>query len=162
MINPVHLHSYVIGPVLGALALPKAKEASQLLLLTAAQESRCGEFLHQIKGPARGIFQMEPATHDSLRDNYIAHRPDLSTSLFKLTPIFDASVLDYNLAYATAMARILYRPVKDPLPQFGDIEGMARYWKHHYNTLLGRGTVEEAMQSYKRLIEPYQAKIWRD
>lgn len=162
MINPVHLYSYVIAPVLDALALPKAKEASQLLLLTVAQESRCGKYLHQVRGLARGIFQMEPATHDSLRDNYVARRPEISSLLSKYTPIFDASVLDYNLAYATAMARILYRPVKAPLPQFGDIEGMARYWKHHYNTLLGRGTVEEAMESYKRLIEPYQARVWRD
>ena len=162
MINPVHLYSYVIMPVLDALSFPKAKEASQLLLLTIAQESKCGKYLHQIKGPARGICQMEPRAHDSLRDNYIAHRPELSAVLYRYTPIFDASVLDYNLAYATAMARILYRPVKAPLPQFGDIEGMARYWKHNYNTLLGRGTVEEAMESYKRLIEPYQARIWRD
>jgi len=40
--------------------------AVKLLLGTAAQESRFGTFLHQLGGgPAKGAFQMEPATFEA-------------------------------------------------------------------------------------------------
>lgn len=53
-------------------------EAVDLLMLTAAQESEMGRYLYQLgNGPARGIFQMEPATHRCLYENYLKNKSDL-------------------------------------------------------------------------------------
>ena len=57
-----------------------------------------------------------------------------------------------DLAYACAMARIHYLRKPEPLPAHDDIEGLARYWKEHYNTFLGKGTVEEFVHNYRRLV----------
>ena len=47
-----------------------SREAVDLLMVTAAQESHCGEYIQQIGGgPAMGIFQMES---DTLADLYNA------------------------------------------------------------------------------------------
>ena len=32
------------------------------------------------------------------------------------------------------------------LPEYNDIEGMAKYWKTYYNTSQGAGTLERAVQ----------------
>lgn len=49
--------------------------AVNLLLGTAAQESEFGKYIRQIRGPALGVFQMEPATFDWLRDKYSLKYP---------------------------------------------------------------------------------------
>ena len=45
--------------------------AEELLMLTCAVESQLGTYLKQIKGPARGIFQMEPATERDCWVNFL-------------------------------------------------------------------------------------------
>ena len=64
MIQPEHLVKYVIEPVLKTLDL-YSEDAVNLVLGTACVESECGRWLHQLgTGPALGIYQMEPDTHD--------------------------------------------------------------------------------------------------
>jgi hypothetical protein len=130
--------------------------AENLLLGTAAQESQMGKYLKQIGGPAFGIYQMEPATHNDLWANFIEFRPelkknvmDLASSTFKNTPL----ELIANLAYATAMTRVFYLRVKELLPKPADIDGLAFYWKRHYNTNLGKGTVNEFKENYRRFVK---------
>jgi hypothetical protein len=130
--------------------------AVQLLMLTAAQESRLGYYIAQVRGPALGIFQMEPATHADIWDNYLAYRPEMAAKLQRLAGSYpvrpQADVMIYNLKYAAAMARVHYRRVTDPLPVVDDIPAMAAYWKQHYNTPKGRGTVAEAVHNYERYV----------
>ena len=40
-----------------------SESATNLLLGTAAQESRFGTYIKQINGPACGVFQIEPLTY---------------------------------------------------------------------------------------------------
>lgn len=141
-INPGQLREYVIAPVLDHLALPSKNDAAALLLNTAAAESQ-RHFLHQLHGgPALGIYQMEPATHDDIFTNFLAHRTDLRDRVLGLSidgeP--DAGQMIGNLYYATAMARIHYWRVPAPMPDAGDVQAQADYWKAHYNTELGAGT----------------------
>ena len=49
-----------------------------------------------------------------------------------------------NLYYATAMCRVHYRRVKEPIPN--TVIGQAQYWKRYYNTPLGKGTEENYIQ----------------
>lgn len=133
--------------------------ASNLLMGTAAQESRLGTYIRQLgSGPALGIFQMEPLTHDDIWLNYLAHRRELKRTISKYlswrhfgahSSLF-AEELEWNLAYATAMARVHYLRVPERLPPSNDVEGLARYWKQHYNTPLGGGTEQEFMHNYSQ------------
>lgn len=149
MIEPSQLREYVIRPVLKRLAL-HSRSAEELLMLTAAQESLLGRFLHQVNGPALGIFQMEPATHDDIWGNYLDYRQGLADSVRDYG--WAANHMVGNLNYACAMARIHYLRVPYALPQADDVQGMAEYWKRHYNTPQGHGTVKRAVDNYTRLV----------
>jgi hypothetical protein len=147
-IHPGQLREYLVRPVLNRLGL-YSEAAEELLMLTAAAESLCGEYLHQVGGPALGIFQMEPRTHDDIWDNYLRFKPDLAVQMKHYGRL--SQQLAGNLYYACAMARIHYRRVPERLPSAMDIDGLARYWKDHYNTHLGAGDPQEAINKYRQL-----------
>lgn len=133
-----------------------SQSAVALLLGTAAQESRLGTYLNQIGGgPALGPYQMEPTTERDIWHNYLAYRHELAQNIERVTGVNGPNPfhLRYNLIYATAMARLQYYRAPGPLPDAGDIAGLAEYWKQHYNTLAGAGTVGEFIRNYSRLID---------
>lgn len=72
-ILPAHLRDLIIRPTLVEMG-HYSPAAEALLLGTAAHESHGGRYLSQIRGPARGIYQMEPATHDDLWRHYLPPR----------------------------------------------------------------------------------------
>lgn len=127
-----------------------SEAAINLLMGTAAVESRCGTYIRQIKGPALGIFQMEPATFKSHLKWLYERGFKYSDKVFEICNIIkedDPECLAYNLKAAILFARIHYLRVPEPLPQ--TIEGMAYYWKRYYNTYLGKGTEEKFIKAYK-------------
>lgn len=128
-----------------------SREAVDLLMLTAAQESHLGTYIVQKGGgPAQGIFQMEPLTEEDIWHNYLEYREDLRDYVLDTCPEGTFSSLETDLVYQILMARLHYRRVPSPLPK--GIEGMANYWKKFYNTNEGKGTVEEAVANYKRFV----------
>lgn len=150
-IDPKHLRELVIQPACKAIGLWSVA-AEELLLGTACQESKCGTFLKQIgKGPALGIFQMEPRTHDDLWKNFIGAHPNIRAGITHVGEHEKAEDMAWNLRYAAALARIHYYRVKEALPAAGDIPAQAAYWKKYYNTPKGAGTVEEYLNNYRRL-----------
>lgn len=156
-INSEQLRTLIIRPTLEYLGL-WSQSAENLLLGTAAQESHMGTYIAQIKGPALGIYQMEPATHNDIYNNYLGHRHDIGA---KIADLMDQSWIDLepwdkmagNLYYATAMARVHYLRVSEKLPEATDIEGLARYWKKYYNTELGKGTEGEFTDNYRKYVK---------
>lgn len=140
----------MVDDAIGSIGL-HSESAAQLLVGTAAQESHLGTYLRQIRGPALGVFQMEPATHNDIWENYIAYQGRLKDDMRARYAMATAETMVYDLRYAAIMARIHYLRVPTALPE--DIEGQAHYWKEHYNTFLGAGTVEEYLQNYRRLVE---------
>ncbi|WP_417518760.1 hypothetical protein [Marinobacter sp.] len=149
-IHPGQLREYVIRPVLTSLGL-YSEAAVELLMLTAATESLCGKFVHQVGGPALGIFQMEPRTHDDIWTHYLAYKPELAARVKQHGRL--AAQLPGNLYYACAMARVHYLRVPERLPSAADVDALARYWKAHYNTHLGAGTVRKAIENYAQYAE---------
>ena len=129
-------------------------DAVELLMLTAAQESHLGTYLRQMSGPARGVFQIEPATHGDLMSNFLRFKPELFNAMtaFRADTMGDLN-LRGNLPYQIIIARLVYFRKTEPLPSKDDVQAMAQYWKKHYNTPLGKGTVEEAVRNYKRLVK---------
>jgi len=131
--------------------------AEQLVIGTALAESKL-HYIHQVGGgPARGLFQMEPRTHDDIWENWLRHKLHIVEGLKRLM-IRDMDLLDQlhgNLYYAAAMCRIHYLRVPRPLPAANDWPAIAAYWKHHYNTRLGAGTVDGFLQKALPAIEFY-------
>jgi hypothetical protein len=151
MIRVSDLREHVIRPTLKLLNMGSLA-AENLLLGTCAQESRLGTYLKQRNGPALGIYQIEPATHDDLWKNFISFHPDLLSTLMAINhyPRYESLVTD--LSYATAIARLVYYRAPEKLPDANDVEGLAAYWKAHYNTPLGKGTVKEFIDNYNSLV----------
>ena len=112
-----------------------------LLLGTCAVESSFGRWRVQLGGPARGIYQMEPATFRWLRTKYGKRYPSVSEYSFA-----DQQNDDHQ---ATVMARLRYLAVPEQLPPADDLHAQADYWKRHYNTFLGAGTVEKYLKAYR-------------
>lgn len=133
---------------IGLYSLP----AEELLMLTAAVESNLGHYIYQVRGPARGIFQMEPTTEKCLWDNFIKYKSEELQEDISEYDTIDEDDLSYNLAYQVIMARMHYLRVPKPLPRSHDRRALAQYWKDHYNTHLGRGTVEKALTKYGRYV----------
>jgi len=144
----------VIRPTLTHLGL-WSQAAEDLLLGTALQESGLRHLGQLGGGPARGVYQIEPATHDDLIRNYLVHRRRLSGLVRALMAPAPGPVeqLATNLAYGTAIARLVYFRRPEPLPPPDDVEGLARYWKRHFNTEKGRGTVPAFVVNYKEHVD---------
>ncbi|KAA0678092.1 hypothetical protein [Roseomonas genomospecies 6] len=161
-----HFANYVVRPTLGFLGdgFPgiESEAAVELILGTAAQESQF-RALDQITGsndrmlgPAYGLFQIEPATWGDLRRNYLAHRLELNirvTQLLAPHPATDVQLVS-NLAFAVAIARLIYYRSPIKLARAGDVEGHAAVWKQVYNTPRGKGRPEEFVANYRRLVAP--------
>ncbi len=158
----------VIRPILLAIG-HHSIAAEELILGTVFQESR-GRYLQQIKGPALGLIQMEPATHKDIWVNYLNYR----SALFeKVEGLMSCNALDYlathghppheelitNLAYAVAMCRIHYLRVKESLPNEGELRAQGAYWKKHYNTQQGKGLANNYVQNYPFAPEVIYEKV---
>jgi hypothetical protein len=142
--NAQHLLEHVIDPALRRVRL-YSPAAALLLLGTAITESELTWLRQHNGGPARGLWQMEPATHDDIWRNYLRYRVDLHDRVIDcMTEAEDGhQQLVSNLTYAAVMARLVYWRHEDPLPAADDVDAQARYWKRHYNTTRGAGRPED-------------------
>jgi hypothetical protein len=155
--NPQQLLTYVIDPALSRSGL-YSDAAARLMLGTAVTESGLSWLRQHGGGPARGIYQVEPATHDDIWRNFLRYREKLQDAVIALlTEEEKHQQLVSNLSYATVIARIVYWRVEEPLPPADDVEAMADYWKRHYNTRLGAGKpahfVDKAGPHLRELME---------
>ncbi|MBF0212296.1 MAG: hypothetical protein HQM00_01890 [Magnetococcales bacterium] len=151
--DPKQFEQYVIAPALELLGLD-SPAARALMLGTAAQESGLGHYLRQVGGgPALGVFQMEPATYHDIWNNFLKYHPEITQRLARRWPVQPkAEEMITDLLLAAVMCRLHYRRVSAPLPEAGDVSGLAAYWKRHYNTPQGAGTVSEFVHNWGRLV----------
>ncbi len=150
-IDAGQLRTLVVRPALKEIGL-HTPAAENLVMGTAAQESNL-RYIHQVKGPALGLFQMEPATYKDIWARWLSGHPDIAEKLRQLagqpdSGVPDPEVMVWNLKFAAAMCRVFYRRIAEPLPQAGDVAGMASYWKRYYNTSLGKGKPEQFAKNY--------------
>ena len=150
--TPDQLRDYIIIPVLARMEM-LTKDAEDLVLATAIHEGHNLKRITQYNGgPARSYYQIEPATLNDLYKNYLSYRPDKKELLDSfMIPMYDrVDNLVMNTAYATAACRLIYYRVRDAIPS--TLEGKARYWKEHYNTHLGKGSVDDFISNVKNYI----------
>ena len=129
--------------------IKKTPEAVNLIYETGMAESGYRALVQSGGGPALSFFQIEPATAKDIFNNYVEYREPLVQALILLG--IDPMDLDFsvktNIAVAICMCRFHYRRVPSAIPKTK--EGRAKYWKKHYNTELGKGTIEHYLKANK-------------
>ena len=121
-------------------------EAVELLFMIAAHESKLGKYRRQIGGgPALGIYQIEPVTHDSIWDN--CDSIYMLAKQMNIVRNVDALVNDDR--YSTFVARCYLLMDKKPLPKTP--EAMAKYCKSYWNRT-GKATPEQYLDAYNKLV----------
>ena len=123
-----------------------SESAVELLMMTCAVESNFGTYIKQVKGPALGVFQMEPNTHNDIWENYLAYHDNIAEYIDHRSSF----TLRYDLRHAIIMARIHYLRVPEALSKATDLNALAYYWKRYYNTFKGKGTVKKAVEKYEK------------
>ena len=153
--------AFVIRPTLHKLGL-WSPAAENLLVGTALTESGLRALVQdggpgfaggsaEVSGPALGVYQIEPATHRDVLANFLEFRLGLAHRIGELrarAPDPDEQLVT-NLAYATAVCRVIYYRRPEPLPEAQDVEGLAAYWKQPFNTPRGAGTVTRFVAAYR-------------
>lgn len=154
MLKSQQLRELIIRPALQDMVM-WSEQAEELLIFTCAVESDGGSYLKQVKGPALGIYQMEPKTYNDIWQNYIMYKPNLGMILghnFDAFRMPSEDRLIYDLRFATAMARLHYYRVSAMLPAHDDIQDIWDYYRSHYNTSAGKADKDRCLQSYQSFI----------
>lgn len=123
-----------------------SKEAEDLLVMIAAHESRNGYYLHQVNGPAMGLYQMEPRTHDDIIDFLERDRAELLSKLLNWTPRINPDLMAGNMYYATFMARAFFLRFPEGIPSEPILA--ARYLKKMWNTEKGKATFFDYLEAF--------------
>lgn len=152
MMHLGQFHRCVVRPTLNSIEMGGI-DAERLLIGTALIESGL-KYLQQIGGPACGVYQCEPATHDDIWRNFLVYRKDVRDKIIKTMcrEIDPIDQLRGNMIYATAMCRVHYLRVPDPLPHPDDAHGLALYHKKHYNTMKGKTDPAESQKVFDMVI----------
>lgn len=151
---------FIVRPTLERLApvVPYSAAAENIVVGTALYETGLTRFDQwtgkddDTLGPALGVYQIERPTHADLYANFIERRGELLGKIMGLTaqwPAQDVQLVT-NLAYATAICRLIYFRRPEPLPAADDIDGMGAFYKAHYNTPAGAGTAQAWAECYRR------------
>lgn len=148
---PEELRDHIITPTLKKMDL-WSRDADRLVLGTGIQESHLIRIKQMNNGPARSFYQMEPDTLEDIYENFLKYRADLKRKLdqFLIPGMSREDNLTGNLWYATAACRMHYYRVPEAIPN--SHEGLAIYWKQNYNTIEGKGTVEEFIKNTQNFI----------
>ena len=123
-----------------------AKDWERLLLLTVATESDMGTWTRQLRGPARGIVQIEPRTERCVLDWMQRHKPELYAKVKSLRVPAKLAVheAEYNSSYALAICYGVYL-MRKAQPKGKPPIGLAQIYKDKYNTKAGKATVAGVM-----------------
>lgn len=129
--------------------LPNNESIVRLLLMIAAHESGGFTYCKQKGGPALGLFQMEPATHEFVQ-GYLER-----TGKFKaISRTMRPERMLTDVEYSVAMARVYLWTQPEPLPAPDDLNGLAEYAKKYWNTYQGAATPEKYLNDYLTHVEP--------
>jgi len=144
-IDTSQLKQFVVVPTLQQMGSGFASMAAINLVVGTALAESNASYLRQVTnggyGPARGLWQMEPFTHDDCWSNWLRF-PAQSKAATSIRAMIGnvpavADLMVVHLAYACAMCRVKYFRAAPALPRFNDAEGLSLYHKQFYNSALG-------------------------
>ncbi len=122
--------------------------AIEMIIETAIAETGLGQIEDKTVGAGMGITQFDDKPFQDIRDRNQKLRPKILKDLGIDINLVEWDDLRYNQFLALLFTRLHYWLKGDPIPQ--TIEERAKYWKLHYNTALGKGTVEHYLKMNKR------------
>lgn len=147
---------WVVRPALQGVSL-WTEINEELLMGTAAQESGFEHLVQLGGGPARGFFQVEPATYRDLFSNFLVYNRSLQDAALywssRSSVVPPADELVWNLRFAAVIAYLIYRRHPKDMPVDMSPEALAKTWKKRYNSPLGAGTEAQFIASYHRLVK---------
>lgn len=136
MINPKQFYDLVILPAFEDMKafhpVLYSETAIKLVFATFLHESGGGTYLKQIKGPALGVYQIEPATFEDI----------WKTASKMLIPNWPGPIakdillrkLITDLDFQTKICRLKYFQAPMNLPAKADLNFLANYWGKYYQT----------------------------
>jgi len=130
-------------------------EDEDLLIATMAHESKGGFYLVQIKGPAIGVYQMEPNTYKLIWKRLYSENLSLTSKIldflgYDKSPDFTNMIFDLRLS--TIMARLLYYFAQRKLTNKDDVDEIWLIYKTYYNSNKGEAQKDEFIADYMRFI----------
>ncbi|AUI86589.1 hypothetical protein BS333_14950 [Vibrio azureus] len=153
----------VIEPTLDHLAAASASQgyinsqaAINLILMIMAHESGQLTYTRQVRGPALGFIQMEPATYQWLVKWLGKHRPHFLAVSHSFVDEPSAEQMIINPQYAVCMARLNLLRFPEALPDAEDLPALAAYAKKYWNTSAGKATENDYLTAYQRIMEQKQ------
>jgi hypothetical protein len=170
--NTEKYYKEVVEPTLNLFGIFRP-ELAKILVMTANHES--GLFKHKRQvggGPGNGYCQVETGTHNDIWESYLIYRKsaenitqhffniDAKTFIKNKQYLNERDTLINNDSYNCLMAAITYirrelttmndTKMKEKIPtNVNDIVALAKYWKRHYNTAGGKGTVEKFLRDWE-------------
>lgn len=159
-LDPGQVKNFIIVPTLTAMGSQFASIAAINLMLGIAMAESQLRYVRQYTnsgyGPARGLCQMEPDTHNDCWTNWLNAPSQAAVArvirglIGNLTP--DADLMVSNVAYDFAMARIKCWRDRGPLPAWNDAVGMSAFHKRVYNTAGGAADAAANVVHFKAAI----------
>ena len=127
------------------IGLGKYGTAKQMIIETAIAETGLGQIEDRTPDSAgMGITQFDRLPFEDVRDRCMRLQPKILKELNVDISTVKWEDLKMNSFYALLFTRLLYWLKGEPIPQ--TIEERASYWKRHYNTVLGKCTVEHYLE----------------
>tara|TARA_Y100000593_G_scaffold64067_1_gene118332 strand:- start:323 stop:778 length:456 start_codon:yes stop_codon:yes gene_type:complete len=129
------------------IGISNTKEARDLIFETGNAETGYRHLEQMGGGPAVSFFQLEANTIKDIWENYIVYRKPLVRQAYELGFVEGEMIYSVmtNIAVAIFFARIYYRRKPGSIPK--TLEDRASYWKKHYNTEGGKGTVKHYIEA---------------
>lgn len=118
--------------------------AKEMIIETAIAETGLGQIEDKTVGAGMGLTQFDEMPFNDIRDRSIKLRPKILKELHIDISLVEWDDLRYNQFLALLFTRLHYWLKGDPIP--ATIEERAAYWKLHYNTKDGKGTVDHYLK----------------
>jgi hypothetical protein len=153
MFDIVQFKENIVNPVLHDLQM-YSKEFAELIVFTCAVESAGGTYVKQIKGPALGIYQIEPSSFTDLWVNFIVrntHIVNLLTLHFAVHRMPAPIEVVTDLRLATAMCALFYKRYKVK-PESSSPDDLWEPYKKYYNTVKGKSEKSKSIKAYEAFV----------
>ncbi|MFY9088968.1 hypothetical protein [Arcobacter aquimarinus] len=122
--------------------------AVEMIVETAVAETGLGQITDRTVGAGMGLTQFDELSFKDIKNRNMKLRPKILKELGVDLQLIEWDDLRYNDFLSLLFTRLFYRLKGDPIPK--TIEERAKYWKLHYNTEDGKGTVEHYLEMNRK------------
>lgn len=122
--------------------------AKEMIIETAIAETGLGQIEDKTVGAGMGLTQFDEMPFNDIKTRTMKLRPQIQKDLKVDISLVNWDDLRFNPFLSLLFTRLHYWLKGDPIP--ATIEERAKYWKLHYNTVQGKGTVEHYLEMNKK------------